>query len=1023
LSTTSPASTSAAAPVYELRRQPPKRRFPWFRLALAILVIAIGLLFEPHCFRFAVRWFLCGEAWRCGVSAQIREVEGSIFEPVRVLDSIWIYESENGPVTRLEVKELEADISWRALFSRGSSPWFRTLTLDGMTGKVQLPIDQPAQPTTTSHLIELPRPQGRWLPGPERIEARNADFIFESDGDYVRLQNARFTISEMEPGELLVGQVVIKQPWLSRTFRNVKGTTKLDNARTELAAVMLEPDVTIQNLSVELAEIARGRLNLEMQVGAFGGNIRIETQTLPKDRQLAFEATGQFSQIGIGRLATFLGQSDAAGGTIKEGKFTFRGSPQSPSKATASLRLVATNFQWESRQWDSLVLGASLLDGHVQIPELTLHQGHNYLNVKGEFALPTADQQWWQNEFAFDVNAKIENLTELSALMLPEFKYAAGKGTIDGSVRGDHQQFNGQIIVSGSNLTWRNAPIDELHATLKLNGNELQLTNLSMFNDGDFVRGRGVVNILGDKQYWGELRASIDDLAKYRALLQKPIVPEPLAGGAVIDWSGEGSANGHTGKFLARLRKVRTVGAISALLHPINAEFEGTYQPGAVLFSRFGLSDDTSAFTANVSVGNKALSIQDIRFTHGPAVQLEGSALLPLDVWQAWPNTNLATLLNDTTVSKIQLTASDLDLHAIAQLSGFNFPIEGIAKGEVSAEGALGTVASTGKLTLTKATLPLGWTGVLLSDVAAEASLDGQKLLVTKLAGRHPTGDVQLTGEIDLANVRDPALKLALTSARSEFGVFSSAASALGPIRAGVALKLDLTGPGSNAVVSGEARVLTLNASFDPDLSPVLLGNSVLQAPAMLDLPDGPWGKWRLDVGFKTEAPLTLGDGAASASADLRFIGTADAVVPVGSAQVYAKPARIRQAAVTVEEAVVDFRDGFASEPSLTLQVSSSVFGTPFSIQVSGPLGHLVRFFDTEPPLDEEILRKELGTTGAAMFEPRVRMLSPAAQAAAVDVYDWSKIDGTPAAAPEAAAPLPTVPAPVPATPPAAPPQ
>ena len=32
-----------------------------------------------------------------------------------------------------------------------------------------------------------------------------------------------------------------------------------------------------------------------------------------------------------------------------------------------------------------------------------------------------------------------------------------------------------------------------------------------------------------------------------------------------------------------------------------------------------------------------------------------------LDVWQAWPNTNLATLLNDTTVSKIHLTATDLD--------------------------------------------------------------------------------------------------------------------------------------------------------------------------------------------------------------------------------------------------------------------------------------------------------------------------------------------------------------------------
>jgi len=46
--------------------------------------------------------------------------------------------------------------------------------------------------------------------------------------------------------------------------------------------------------------------------------------------------------------------------------------------------------------------------------------------------------------------------------------------------------------VDGRNLQWRNAPIDELNATVRFNGNELQVSNFTAFNDGDYLRGQGV---------------------------------------------------------------------------------------------------------------------------------------------------------------------------------------------------------------------------------------------------------------------------------------------------------------------------------------------------------------------------------------------------------------------------------------------------------------------------------------------------------------------------------------------------
>lgn len=982
---------------------------PFFRLALAVLVLALLSLLEPHCFRFALGQFLKLEAWRRGASVQFAGIEGSLYEPVILKDLIAIYESANGPVTRVEIQETKAEFDWRALTSRESGGWFQRLTLDGVTGKIHLPIANPAPATPKRLELSIPRPKGLWLPQPDRAEARGVDFIFESDGDYVRLQRARFVLSKVEPGEIVAGQLTIKQPWLNRSFRDVKGTTKFDGVTTELAAVTLEPGVQIQNLSARLGELARGRLNLEMQIAAFGGQIRMETQTLPRERQLAFEATGSFSQIGVGPLATFLGLSNAAGGTIKDGNFTFRGAPQNPTKAFARVRLTATNFQWDYRQWDSLTLGATLMDQRLQIPELILHQGHNHLKLNGDFTLPTAQQQWWQNEFAFNIEAKIENLTELSALMLPEFKYAAGKATIDGSVRGKDQQFNGQIIVAGSDLTWRNAPVDELHATLKLNGNELQLQNFSIFNEADYFRGRGVVNILGDKQYWGELKASIADLGKYAAILQEPIVPEPLAGGAIIDWSGEGSAKGHSGKFLAKLAKVRSLGTSASLLHPINAELEGTYAPGTMVFERFSLADDDSSFTANVGVGNKALSLKGIEFKHRGVLELQGDALLPLDVWTAWPKVSLSRLLDDQTVGSVALTAQNLDLHAISQLSGLNFPIEGLVNGSVNASGSLGSIQSSGQFALTKGRIPLGWSGVLLADTEAEIALEGQMLKFGKFSAWSPLGAFGSAGEIDFTNLRDPALKLSMQSSQLRVPLFQGSGEVgLVPSELTISFDGQAEGVSSAATFRGAAKVQA--AKFDHQtllLAPARTAETTplpLHEPPVLAWRASPWASWRFEVSCQndSEAPAIAGMPAL----DLQLSGNGAQPVLNGYVQLKDKPLAN---GLTVSDGTVSWRNNLAY---VDVRTTGRLLDQEFAAHFAGLLRSPLVFFEYEAPLTEETLRHAFAdpflTLGEFTSKLPFTLIVPAALIGNVELHHWPVIETPAVPAPETGTTPPT---------------
>ncbi|MDR3401204.1 MAG: translocation/assembly module TamB domain-containing protein [Chthoniobacter sp.] len=1049
----SPPNSEAAS----LQRRRARRRFRPLRLALLLVVVCAVAIFEPDCFRFLAREIITFEAWRDGVSTHIGAVDGSVLEPITLRDTVWIYESDTGPITRVEIQSAVAEFDWRNLLPRSTGHVFQRLTLHGVNGKIQLPLSGASTATTRRNFLRwrLPRPAGVWLAAPDRIEAQDVDFIFQSNHDYVRLADTDFTLSGLEAGVIRAGQIVLKQPWINRTFRNVRGTTAIQDTTVEIANLALDGDVNVHNFSAELDDLARGRLNLEMEIAAFGGNIRVAAQALSEERPLIFEATGTFSQIGVAKLAAFLGYNDAAGGTIKEGKFTFRGPPQQISKATASLRLEATNFQWDSRQWDSLVLGATLMNGRVQVPELALTQGHNRLNLNGEMPLPEPGVAWWQTEFDVNIAAKIDNLTELSALMLPDFQYAAGKANIDGSIRGKDQQFHGQLIVSGTDLKWHNAPIEELHAGVKLNGNEFQITNVSLFNNGDYLRGHGVVNIIGDKQYWGEFHASIEDLAKYSAILQKPIVPEPLAGGAIIDWTGEGSAKGHSGQFSARLRKLRSLGATAALLHPINADFEGSYAPGMMLFDRFLLSDDDSSFTANVGIGNKALSLQGIRLYNKQALWLEGDAFLPLDVWNAWPNTSLATLLDNQTVSKVNLTAYNLELRDASLLTGLKFPIQGIVRGNLVAEGPLGALKTSGKFTLSKAQIPLGWSGDLLTVMEAAGALDGQTLQVAKFTGRHPTGDFSATGQVDFANIRDPNLNLEVTSTKSSFNVFGSGSP---NVSIDVSGKLQITGATSRPTVSGDMQIASLNANFALEAAgrSLLTGSAGNEVPPVFTLADKPWSDWKFDlslhsasapVTYNSSQPLLPSQGSrvahpVVADTDLHLRGSGGAPSLTGSVTFHSGPipvdvvgrlTDVRNGFPLTAEATIEFRDGQPQDPSINLKYSGSVAGCDhrenYAAYATGTLEHPMHFFIFDPPLTEKVILADLMGRRPGNMEEDVRLglRVPGEFYEGVDVVDWTNIPTpppappTPPAAPTAAQATPTSPAPPAAVTPAPP--
>ncbi len=972
-------------PVPRKGRRP---RFWKLRLLFLLTLLALVSLVEPRVFQFVVRHGVALEAWRNGGRAHVRSVEGSLFEPVILRHSTWAFANEMGVVARMDVERARVEMDWKVILKGMPSRIFQRLTLDGVAGKIEV---QRGEGKSVKRRwvppLDLVWLRGRWMPMPSILEARDVNLVIAAGGEFVRLEQARFRVSEQEPGIIKIGKLAVQQSWLKRSFPNVRGTTALQNGALIIARLQLEPGVEVSSLSTNLEKLTRGELEQVLQVDAFGGDIRADAGMKRDEQPRRFSVSGRFSKIDIGQLASFLSLSEAAGGTIKEGNFSFNGSPHDVQQATTWLHLDAANFQWESRQWDSLVLGVTLIDRRLQVHECSLLQGHNALTLDGEMTLPEPGREWWQGDFNANISAKIENMTELSALLLPEFTYAAGRGTIEGAVRGHEEKFQGHLVIEGSKLRWRDAPIEQLNAALRINGNELQVAHLNIFNGEDYVRGNGVVNILGPTQYWGTLRASVADLDTYAAILQKPIVPEPLAGGALIDWDGEGSAKGNSGKFAAHLRKVRSPSAAGAQLHPINADLEGSYAAGGMVFSKFALSDDESSFTANVAVGNMALALQGIRLMHKQQLWLEGDALLPLDVWRKWPNTELDTLLNDDVQSKVSLTAYNLELGTAAKLTGWNFPIAGVVNGNVTAEGPLVALKTGGKLALADGKLPLGASGSSLTEVAGEVTFDGPTVSIARLVGRHPTGDFRAVGKVDLKNLRDPDLQGLIESDKSEVTLFHA-------VKMTTAVKLQFDGPLSagtlrGATVPTEGHIATLNVSD-------FWSHDGGELPPVFPPLSAPWNGWQFDI---TAQSGTLALPGAVSTFDLHLGGT-------GAAPELAGNIAFQEVAFVAGDVLMPHGKGTATwrdgEVVIDGRATGELHECEFTAHLLGPIAKPLRFFEFAPPLTETLLNNALAGRYRAIPSletvTRFAFHAPSALIGDVPVFEWTIIETPPPA-------------------------
>ncbi|MEI6712754.1 MAG: hypothetical protein WCO60_03320 [Verrucomicrobiota bacterium] len=957
-------STQASEPSSSQLPVKPKRKRPLLRL-LTVLVLAGGALLIPPVFKGVLWVLLEEEALRQGGVLKIDSMEGALWQPLVLRGIRWETSQALGGILRVEAESAEAVFRFENLLPKSvGGPFFELFSVKGVTlhwvNKQSKQAIENSRPFYADWNLGLPLS----CPMPGKIQIGLKQWVAESADVMLKVEDTQLSLSQIAPGEVKAGRVDVQVRGWERSFKDVTGRTAIQGTRVQFGDMKLMDGVQVMSLVADLAAVGIGRVDLEMHSLAFGGELRVRAQASPDSVDVPLDASGSFSKLGVAPLAAFLGVTEAAGGLLEQGKFTFRGSPGLADRGTATLRLEARNFQWESRQWDSLVVGGMLLDRRVQNAEFSLQQGHNQLILNGEMQLPGGGVPWWKADFGMSVTARIDNLTELSALFMPEYKYMAGALTVDGTVRSQTGALGGALIVTGSKLKWRNSPIEELNAAVKLDGSDIRILNAELVNRADLLRGKGVIHVGDGWWYQGEFRSVFGNLGSYADLLQPPLVTEPYVGELRLDWTGRGTSLVHEGTVSGKFSGVHPLKPRGNWPHPLRGDFAGKYGKDVLALDSFSVGDEKVSLQGRLTVGAMGGRFEALQFKQGAKVSMTGDLSVPKALWDAWPSLDWAKVVNADLVLDAKLKMTQLDLSEFARLPGMPSGLRGEVSGEWESHGAFKDLRGNGALVLNKGGISLG--DVLLSDTAMNVEWKARALEVRGLGWTSASGKYEGSADLEWKDGHaEPTLNLQFNTSNARwlnigglrFPVPEKSGrydGTMAGLNATGRAEWKVVGPFSQLAVSGEVLLNGVDFGGVPDLR-VFWAEPGQARKLALGIGPAFMGHSKLQLRVSSAEGLAMLGTPGTAKVDFAVAGTCAKPEIKGESRLTLKGSA--GGSVLMVDPLLFRFEAAGTEPQVEIRGSGIHGKSSYSVTAQGPLSRPLREYRAEPPLSPDTVR------------------------------------------------------------------
>ena len=658
---------------------------------LAALALA-AWFWHPPVVEKVIRYGLDREAARAGLVLEIGEIQAHLARPL-IASRIRLRardERTSRTAAAIDRVVITPNWPWRALF--GDRRWIRFAAVENLRGILELgatpaPSSQTVTPSsrpTVSSSTRLP-----YLPETVRVSHASFEILAGTQSYFIQDLSAEF--SEDALNSFSAAGVEIHAGPVNESFGSLTGTTAWKNGTLYLADLSLRDGIRLDNFQMDLA--LPGKLALSIEAELFGGAVRGD---------LALEGPGAPATVSLWAAGTqlkplvkFLGGGGDTDGVLREARFTFRGSSDRPLDGQASLRLAAEGFRWKERGWESLQIGASLSGRRLSVSDFTFRQKENTLSLNGDLALTEKWTDISRAPFLLNISASVKNLGALAGLFGPPFDEMSGRMSLSGSVSGKLGAINGFLSAEGSEMGFRDRPIESGRLEVTLVNSEAEVTQCELWSGLDYIRGKGTVQLTAPHQYTGELQARVEDVAAYLGLLRTQNILPIQKGIAQIRWQGDGTATAHSGAFQIGLDKF-----VSSLTPSgLTGRFAGTYSPQNIYFSGVELAQGALRFSTRATLASSGVKLQDSVLVARGREIADADIFLPVDPFALTAGKSL----NDAIVADQPLYANVATRGALAvrdllRLAGNDLPASGNVRFYLQASGNPAAPVIEGKL-------------------------------------------------------------------------------------------------------------------------------------------------------------------------------------------------------------------------------------------------------------------------------------------------------------------------------------
>ena len=713
----------------------------WITLGLIVLLLG-GWVFFGQIASGAIRAVLFGATLARGERLHVEKLSLNPGGGIELRGIEW----ERGPKEhrsslKCDWAIIRPESPWRMAFGAAGRDrrWIREIT----AGRSRLLADLRETPGRGKAPKGERSPASWALPPAEKLpfslSAGPADIVVIGETFRFAINGLQINLPDRWPGKIALGGATVDVGSRHATIPKGSAAALWDGSTLRCGTFGLGEGIALKELTLTPMQ---GRLEFGLR-GVIGkGIIRGDGSLGRAGRPDRLEVTLVGERLGLEAFGGLLKDPQQATGTINQARFTFRGDPSRPLDADSALRLVARNFRWEGKGWETLRISATLTGRTLTLSELLLRQGDNELEAEGQSRLPEDWRTILRAPFNANFSATLSDAGSLASIAGPDFARLGGGLAFEGEIHGADNKAEGYCNLVGTGTRIRDLSFDWLKGNILFEGEKTHVVYLEASSGSDRIVGEGTVSNRRPHAYAAKAEVNVRNLTGRLGQLGLDTASAIGSGSVKGTWQGEGSNTNHAGSFVANVTEW-----VSPLTSAgMSGRFEGNYSPGRLTFTKANFVQDDLTLSMQLALTPGTITATAIKASREgtPKPLLEGSVTLPVNANDYRARGDLINAL-----SMDHPLALDLRMHgiraedlanALGQKSGFS----GTLDGEISVTGTPATPEIKSKL--------------LIGKFTTQADVTGQDLT---LVGE--TRDHRLTLGIDQAPTAKASLSIRAT--------------------------------------------------------------------------------------------------------------------------------------------------------------------------------------------------------------------------------------------------------------------